>query len=154
MKFSRTVVGVIVAGVVALTAGSIWAAQRQAGPRMGMRMGTGMAPGLFLSQLGITDAERQQIKDVVQRHRNEIRPLMQRARVARTGLRTAETAEPVDDNLIRAKAAEVAAIEGDIVVARAHLRADVVQILTPDQQEKLRQRQTRRLGRLQQKPGI
>ena len=154
MKLNRSVVGVLVAGLVAVTAGSIWAAQRQAGPRMGMRMGMGMVPGLSLSQLGITNPQRKQIQDVVQRHRTDIQPLMQRARIARAGLRTAETTDPIDDNAIRAKAAEVAAIEGDTAVARAHLQAEVFQVLTPNQQEKVRERQAQRLGRLQQKLGL
>ena len=148
MKLSRTIMGVLVAGLVTVTAGGIWAAQRQAGPPMGM--GPRMVAGLFLSQLGITDAQRQQIKAIVERHRTDIQPLMERARAARAGLLSAEAADPLDDNAIRAKAAEAATIQGDLAVARAHLQADVFQVLTPDQQDKIRQRRAQVLGRLQQ----
>jgi Spy/CpxP family protein refolding chaperone len=150
MKLSRSITGVLVAGLLTVTAGSILAAQRQAGPRAGMRMGMRMGPGLFLSQLGISDAQRQQIKTIVQRHRTEIQPFMQRARASRAGLRAAETADPLDDNAIRAKAAEVAAIQTDLAVARAHLQADVFQVLTPDQQQKVRERRAQVPGRPQQ----
>jgi Spy/CpxP family protein refolding chaperone len=154
MKLSRTTTGVLVAGLLTVTAGSIWAGQRQAGPRAGMRMGFPMGPGLFLSQLGLSDAQRQQIRAIVQRHRTEIQPLMLRARASRVELRAAETADPFDDNAIRAKAGEVAAIQADLAVARAHLQADLFQVLTPDQQQKVRERRAQRPGRRQQAPGL
>jgi Spy/CpxP family protein refolding chaperone len=156
MKLRHTVAGVLVAGLMAVTGGSIWAAQRQAGPRlgMGMRMGSPVGMGLPLARLNLTGAQRQQIRAIVQQHRTDIQPLAQRARAARAGLLTAEAADPLDDNAVRAKAVELAAIQGDLAVARAHLRADVLQVLTPEQQQKVRERGAQVPGRAQQGPGI
>ncbi len=111
-----------------------------------------MGLGLPWARLGVTDAQRQQINAIVQQHRADLQPLMQRARAARAGLLAAEAADPLDDNAIRARAAELAAIQGDLALARAHLQASVFQVLTAEQQEKVRQRRTRQLNRRQRGP--
>ena len=58
---------------------------------------------------------------------------------AREALHAATTSPSFDEGLVRAKAAELAAVEADLAVSRARIFADVFQILTPEQQAKAKE---------------
>ena len=77
------------------------------------------------AQLGLTDAQRDQIKAIADAHKDEWKALADRARTAHEALDEAITADTVDEAAIRQKSAEVAAVEADIAVARAHAHAEV-----------------------------
>jgi protein CpxP len=113
--------------------------------------GRGMGPGAPMGllpmigrELQLTDAQRDQVKAIADSHRDEWRGLADRARTAHQALDAAVTANTIDETLIRSKSAEVAAIEADMAVARAHAYAEVVQILTSDQKAKLQTLQAAR----------
>ena len=97
----------------------------------------GMLPMLG-PQLNLTDAQKDQIKSVAASHKDEWQALATRAGTAQTALRAAVTADTVDDSLIRQKSADVAAVDADMAVARAHAYAEVLQILTADQKAQLK----------------
>lgn len=114
---------------------------RQGGWSGGPAMGPGGPLGMLRmlgEQLQLTDAQREQIKAIVQSHRDEWQTLTDRARAAHQALAAAVTADAVDETAIRAKSADVAAIEADMAVAGAHSYAEVLQILTADQKTKLK----------------
>jgi|SRR5207237_1043397 len=116
------------------------------------RMGGGLGPlRMIAARLGLTDAQKSQIKTIMQSHGEEWKDLAARAATARKALHDAVTADAIDDNAIRQASAGVAAVEADAAVARAHARAEVFQVLTPEQQAQARQMQARmqqRFGRL------
>jgi Spy/CpxP family protein refolding chaperone len=95
--------------------------------------------GLPLRELNLTDAQREQVRQVVDSRQQETRAMGERAMAAREALRAATTSPSFDEGLVRAKAAEVAAIDADMAVARARIFADVFQILTPEQQAKVKE---------------
>jgi Spy/CpxP family protein refolding chaperone len=97
----------------------------------------GMLPMLG-PQLGLTDAQKDQIKTIADTHKDEWKALGDRARTARLALDAAIAADTVDDALIRQKSAEAAAVDADTAVARAHAHAEVLQILTADQKAQLK----------------
>jgi len=117
-------------------------------------MGRGMGPGWpggrggpggpmgMLPMLGraieLTDAQKDQIKTIADSHKEEWKALADRGRAAHEALASAVTADVVDDALIRQKSAEVAAVDADMAVARAHAHAEVLQILTAEQKAKLK----------------
>jgi len=117
-------------------------------PFMGRGMGPG-GPGMMgmLPRLGrvleLTDAQKDQIKAIAQSHKDEWKALADRARAAHQALGAAVTADTVDDTLIRQKSADVAAVDADMAVARAHAHAEVMQILTADQKAKLKELRAR-----------
>jgi protein CpxP len=156
----RLALGLVATGaIVAGVAGVYATAQDQntnqpARPFMG-RGGPGGpmgGPMGFLPRLGraiqLTDAQRDQIKAIADTHRDEWKSLGDRARAAHDALNTAVTAEAVDETLIRQKSAEVAAVEADIAVARAHVHNEVWQILTSDQKAKLNELRTQAKSRM------
>jgi len=103
----------------------------------------GMLP-MLAPELQLTDSQRDQIKAIADSHRDEWKALADRTRAAHEALQAAVTAPAVDESLIRAKSADLAAIEADAAVARAHAHAEVLQLLTADQKTKLKELEARR----------
>jgi Spy/CpxP family protein refolding chaperone len=96
--------------------------------------------------LGLSDAQRDQIKGIADVHKEEWKALADRGRTAHLALDAAMTADTVDDALIRQKSAEASAVDADVAVARAHAHAEVLQILTADQKAQLKTMKGRRGG--------
>ena len=115
-------------------------------PRAGRRPDR-RSTGMAANRLGLTDAQKQQMKSIRQSHREELRALAERLATARTSLRDAMTADSVDEAAIRQRNADFAAVQADIDVARARERADMYQVLTPDQQAQAKALQNRARGR-------
>jgi protein CpxP len=84
-------------------------------------------------QLGLSDAQKPQVRAIVQSHRDEWKGLAERARTARQALNRSVAAGSVDESAIRNDAAQLAAVQADIAVARAHARSEIWNVLTPDQ---------------------
>jgi Spy/CpxP family protein refolding chaperone len=107
----------------------------------------GMLP-MFGREIGLTDAQRDQIKAIADSHKDEWKTLADRARTAHDALNDAVTADTIDDALIRQKSAEVATVDADMAVARAHAHAEVLQILTADQRAQIKKRQAEMKDRM------
>jgi periplasmic protein CpxP/Spy len=106
----------------------------------------GMLPHLA-RQIQLTDSQRDQIKAIADSHRDEWKALADRARAVHDALMTAAAADTVDETLIRAKSADVAAVEAEMAVAGARAYAEVAQILTPEQKAKLKELRTQMQNR-------
>jgi Spy/CpxP family protein refolding chaperone len=70
---------------------------------------------------------------------------------AHDALESAITSGEFDETLVRTRAADVAAVEADETVLRARIYAEVLQILTPDQQAKLKTMQAEMKQRREQR---
>jgi protein CpxP len=112
----------------------------------------GMLPMLG-PELGLTDAQKEQIRTIAQSHRDEWKALTDRGRAAHEALNAAITAGTVDEALIRQRAAEAGAVDADIAVARARANAEVFQLLTPDQKAKAQELRTQMQERMKQGGG-
>jgi protein CpxP len=97
----------------------------------------GLLP-MFGPRLGLTDAQRDQIKAIADAHKDDWKALAERARAAHQALDQAITADTINEALIRQKSAEVAAVDADLAVARAHAFAEAAQILTAEQKAQLK----------------
>jgi len=95
-------------------------------------------------ELNLTDAQRDQVKTIAQSHASEWQALAERERTTRTALNAVVTADTIDEAAIRQKSSEVAAVDADMAVARAHAHAEVMQILTADQKAQLKAMQSKR----------
>lgn len=138
---------------VGMAAGVMAATQNTSGDQPPFRDGPmgppPMGPGGFgrmgpmpllgpLQRLGLSDAQKDQTKAIMESHTEEFKAIGERARAAHIALDQAVMTDPVDDATIRQKSAEVAAVDADMAVAGAHARAEVFQILTPEQREQLK----------------
>jgi len=88
----------------------------------------------ILRRLQLTPDQRDQIKQILQGHRAEIRDLVRRAIEARRPLFEAVYLDAFDEGVIRDRSAALAAVEADAAVLRATIRTQVFAVLTPDQQ--------------------
>lgn len=113
--------------------GGLWGSMGPGGPLDMLRM-----LGL---QLNLTDAQKEQIKNIAESRRGEWMALAERGRAARQALAEAIAADAVDETLIRSKSAELGAVQTDIAVAAARTRAEVWPLLTPEQQAQLKKMQ-------------
>jgi len=104
------------------------------GPR-----GRGFAAGFALGQLDLSDAQKQQIRAITQRHRQQTQPLAQRLQQAMEAQRAAIQAIPVNESLVRSAAQDLAAAQADMAVEQARLHSDIFGVLTAEQQEKAKQ---------------
>ncbi len=107
------------------------------GPGRGPGGPMGMLPMLG-PRIGLTDAQKDQIKAIADTHKDDWKALADRSRAAHVAVDAAISADTIDEATIRQKSAEAAAVEADIAVARAHARAEVWQILTADQKTQLK----------------
>jgi Spy/CpxP family protein refolding chaperone len=151
MNVTRTVIATTAAAVMVTGIGATALAQGRGGPwgRGGGGMRMEMAHGL--RQLDLTAEQRELVRAVFDQHRAAQQALRERAAAARQALREAERAEPLNEGVIRSKAADVAAVEADAAVLRAQVHSEVFRLLTPEQQAKARslreQREVRRQER-------
>jgi protein CpxP len=84
------------------------------------------------------------VRQITESHRDEHRAIADRARKAHEALRDVTESPTFDESAVRARAADVATVEADMAVARARLYNEVYQILTPEQQAKLKTLQAER----------
>lgn len=112
--------------------------------------GRGFGPGpggplgpiaLPLRQLDLSDAQRDQVRGVMQSHQAAFKEIGDRMRQARAALDATVTGDAVDESAIRARAADVAAVEADAAVLRAKVHQEVFNLLTAEQQTKARELQ-------------
>jgi Spy/CpxP family protein refolding chaperone len=122
------------------------------GPGARGPMGLLGALGPAIHQAGITTEQQEQIKNVLDSHRDEFKAIGERMRAARDGMRAAVEADGVDENTIRAKSQEVAGVEADQAILGARVRAEVLTLLTPEQLDKVKQFRTEMQKRMQARP--
>ena len=118
-------------------------AQPRRGPGFGgpgMRgPGGPMAFGFGFRELDLSDDQRAQIKAIADSHQAEFKQVGEKIRAARGGMRSLLAADVLDEAAVRAKSVEVAAAEADIAILNAKVRAEAMQVLTSEQQKKLKE---------------
>jgi protein CpxP len=150
-RLTKLAAGICGLGVVAVLSAPLMAqgpegrGMRRHGP---MRMGL---EGLPLRGLDLTDAQREQVRGIFSARQADFKAVGDRLNAANDARRQAVTRVPVDENEIRARVSEAAAVEADFAILRARIHEQVYQVLTPEQQAKAKsleaERQKRRAER-------
>jgi protein CpxP len=141
--------GILAVAVSGLFAGRIFANQMGMGSHQ-MGMGPGY-PGARAARmfdrlsrrLDLSDAQKTQIRGILAAHADEIEAQVRSGMDARRALRNAVLAQPTDEAAIRALAKQVGVAQGDGAVLFAKIRAEILPVLTPDQQDRLAQLHSR-----------
>jgi len=114
--------------------------------------------GLALRGLELTEAQREQVRQLTVQYREQTRTLLERLQTAQEARRKAVEAIPFSEPQIRTAAQALAEVETELAVQQARLQADVYALLTPEQQSRLQTmraerdaRMKQRMGRLQQR---
>jgi Spy/CpxP family protein refolding chaperone len=98
----------------------------------------GMLGPMMLGRLNLTSDQQDRVKQILDSHRTEQQAIGKRSMTAHDALESAITSGTFDEGLIRSRAADVAAVEADETVLRGRIYGEVLQILTSDQQAKLK----------------
>lgn len=95
---------------------------------------------MMLERLDLTTDQRDRVRQILDSHRDEQKAIGDRAMKAHEALQDV-VAGTFDESAIRARAADVAAVDADVAVSQARVYSEVFQILTSDQQQKLKKAQ-------------
>ena len=153
---------VIAVGLVAALAGgtAIAIAQPQIGPGpRGPRPG-GPRPGfpgggpfdLGLRGIELSDTQREQIRGIVESHKAEFDAAAAKLRDARRAFAEAVQAASIDESAIRSASTAVAGAMADEAILHAKVRTEVQAVLTPEQQEQVKQRRAEMEKRRGERP--
>lgn len=108
----------------------------------------GLLGPMMLGRLDLTSDQRDRVRQILDSHKDEGQALGDRAMKAHQALQDVVTSN-FDESAIRARAADVAAVDADMAVAQGRVFNEVFQILTSEQQQKLKQLQTEQKDRMQ-----
>lgn len=118
------------------------------GPR-GMRGGAGPE----FRFLNLTEDQQAQLRKIREARQPEFKAAGEKIRAARDGMRQLMEADSINESAIRSKAAEVAAAEAEVAILNARVRQESLQILTSEQQQKLKELRESRGAQLKQRRG-
>lgn len=150
-RFRLLTTGVIVAGLVAVAAAVYAQGPGPGGPGGRLRHGGGFGGDLPLRALALTDAQRQQVREITERHRPNLQSAGDQLRKAFEAQRNATQALPVDESAIRSTTEALATAQTAMAIERAQIRSEIVSMLTPEQTEKLKQWQAERQTRMKER---
>jgi Spy/CpxP family protein refolding chaperone len=111
--------------------------------------GLGHMLGFYTDYLDLTDAQQAQIKDIITKQKPTIQPLMQQLAASRQQLQKLESASPIDEATVRSVATQQSQTMTELIVQKAHIKNEMMQVLTADQKAKLAKFTARRQQRFQ-----
>ena len=114
------------------------------GPRGGMDFG--------LRGVQLTDAQREQARSILDSHKTVLDEVAAKLRAAHVAFAQAVQAGAVDEAAIRERSTAVANAMADEAILRAKVRVEVEALLTPEQQEQLKQRRAEMEKRMSEGP--
>ncbi len=107
--------------------------------------------GFMAKELGLTDAQKQQIKTLMESQRTATRPLMLQMAQNRAAMITATTGGAFDQAKVQALATQQSQIMAQFMVQKANLHSQIYNtILTPEQKAKADQLRQNQLARINQ----
>ena len=149
---------------------------RGMGPGMGQGMGQGMGRGMGhgfggpmgdpairgqlmrrgIARLNLTQAQKDQMKAFRDLQQKDTQAVRERARGARQKLQEAMKADVPDEAAVKAAAGAMAAVQSEQIVLHARAKAQLMKVLTPEQQTQLKQQRARmnRMARWQIQQGM
>lgn len=107
----------------------------------------GMFGQRMAQQLGLTDAQQQQIKSIMETEKPKMQPLMQQLKQERQQMNMLTDSGNFDEAAVRAAASKQAQTETDLAVERARVKSQIFAVLTPDQRTKAQEMQKNFAGR-------
>jgi Spy/CpxP family protein refolding chaperone len=127
--------------------------QRRGGPGVDGPRGMRGGAGPEFRFLDLTDDQQAQLRKIREARQPEFKAAGEKLRTAREGMRALMTADSINESAIRSKSQEVAAAEAEVAILNAKVRAESMQILTSEQQAKLKELRANRQGQMKQRPG-
>ena len=110
--------------------------------------GGGHMMKFFTDYLSLTDAQQTQIKAILQKEHAAMKPLMQQMRQSEEQLKPYEEGT-YDDAKVRALASQQSATQIELTVQKTRIHNELFQVLTADQQAKMKEFEAKREARMQ-----
>jgi len=107
--------------------------------------------GISARYLDLTDAQKTQMKDIMTKEKPTIQPLMQQLAQNRQQMRQLESAGTFDEAKVRSVATQQSQTMTELMVRKARIKSELVQILTPEQKTKMAAFEARKEARLQRR---
>ena len=117
-------------------------------PMHGHHFGMGEHMRLF-HELNLTDAQKAQMKSIMQKEHPTMKPLFQQSHQIELQLRQYVEGS-YDEAKVRALAAQKAQVETELTVQQTRIHNEMYQLLTADQQSKLKELEAQHEARMQQ----
>lgn len=95
--------------------------------------------GMFFHQLNLTDAQKAQVKQIMSQEKPTLKPLMQQMAQGENQMRTLELSGTFDEGQARTLATQQSQNMTELMVQRARVESELIQVLTPEQKTKLSQ---------------
>lgn len=113
--------------------------------------GFGMAEhmmGFFADYLNLSDAQQAQMKGIMQKEHANLKPLIEEMRQTRQQLHQYEEGT-FDEASVRKLATQKAQTQIELTVAETRIHSELFQVLTADQQAKMKEFEARRAARME-----
>ena len=120
-------------------------------PMHGHGQGYGMEGhkmGFLAKSLNLTDDQKAQMKTIMEKNHTTLKPLMQQSHQIEQQLRQ-YVEGPYDETKVRTLATQKAQIEVELTVAHTRVHNQLYQLLTPDQQAKVKEMEANHEARMQ-----
>jgi protein CpxP len=101
----------------------------------------------FTDYLGLTDAQQEQAKSILQKEHTTLKPLFQQLHQTKQQLRQYEEGT-YDETKVRALAVQESQAQVELTVQKTRIHSELFQLLTPDQQAKMKQFEANREARM------
>jgi Spy/CpxP family protein refolding chaperone len=110
------------------------------GPARGGRMGGPMGGAFAFREVmrDLTDAQREQVRAIQERHADRIRPLAERAHASHEALNNAVMSG--NQGNLQTLSIEVGNAETELTLAQAQVQSEIFNILTAEQKQKIAER--------------
>ena len=95
--------------------------------------------GFYTKALNLTDAQQAQVKDIIAKEKPTVEPLYKQMSQSRNDIEQLLQSSGFDEAKVRAMAAQQALSIQELIVQRARIESEVMQVLTPDQKTKMAQ---------------
>jgi Spy/CpxP family protein refolding chaperone len=107
--------------------------------------------GWFFKKLNLTDAQKQQIESIMKSNRPQMKAASLAVLNAQKAVDQAIVSNPNDEATIRSLSATLESARTEQTVEKARVHAQVLKVLTPDQQQQMAQFKQKRTEHLQER---
>jgi Spy/CpxP family protein refolding chaperone len=107
--------------------------------------------GFFAKELNLTDEQKTQAKAILQKDRATVKPLMQQSREIELQMRQSAEGSTFDEAKVRSLATQKSQVEAELDVQRTRIHNQLFQILTPEQQSKMKELEAQHEAHMQER---
>jgi periplasmic protein CpxP/Spy len=118
-------------------------------PMHGHEFGMFHMVGFYAKNLDLTDAQKAQMKEIIEKERPTIEPLMKQSHQIEQQLHQYEEGTYTESK-VRPLATQQSKVELELTVQRTRIHNELYQVLTADQQAKLKEIEAEHQARMQQ----